>query len=399
MSESQLTHRCHIIPKWYMKWFAVWANKDIIYYSDLTSDKIKIERKNWYECDYWFHMDSYNFIDENWNIIDWLESYYAHREKKKSNELHKLLEHLYDMTKWINHLWINEKKWIVRILSILYEKVVYYHYLFPLLKWRNIINKDWYYLLVRLLISFRLYWWVFLKLLLLKKFKWIILFCETPIFYFWDIPAHITTNWYNNSLQDFLMNIWSNIIFPLSKNFLIAIENNNDNFWDTIVKVWKEYIISNFIEHVKKESLLSAVLNRLILNFQEYIAWPDKEIIEKAISARNIKNIYHRDVFIYATCEKFWPMLDVWYKDLQWMGENITNDYITHWIVKNHKIMTYLDELLDLELVDYIAYVSDLSKCEINNILKHWDFEKIFGNFEIFWVKIRDKIWTNSIYR
>ena len=400
--KDSLTHNCHIIPKRYMRGFAMEDWK--IYYASLSNFKnIIITEKDWYNCDYWFHRDSYNFKDNEWNIIDWLEWYFAIREDKKWKELHGLLKKLRsNIEKWIK-LSINDKKSVIRIISILYEKIVYYHYLFPLLKWKEILNEEWFYFINRLFISFKLYWWCFLKLLLTKKFKRIVLYSENPLFYFWDVPIHITTNWINNSLQDFILNEWSNLIFPLSKNFMIAIENRDDeHYGECCIEISEEFLKNYKDEDETKESLKSAVLKRIILNSQEYVAWPNKRLLNEALLSLKEKNIYSRDVFIYTTIEKagsiFKPILKFINEELELIDKNILEKDISNWITKNYNIIKYIDKNLDeYKPIKYFSYILWLSESEILNIINNNRYEKILWDFKVFGNNLRDKI-LNDIY-
>ena len=405
LQEKQTTHKCHIIPKRYMRQFKSWWNKPHIYYVDLNNLKWKpiFEDKDWDKCNYWYHEDAYNFLDFKWNIVDWLEKYYAKLEDNKGKSIRLLTKNLIqNIENWKNHLDKNEKDSIIWIISIIYEKIAYYHFIRSLSTEEKVVWEREYYYVTRLLIFFKIYWNCFLKILLNKKFKRTILYCKRPLFFFWDVPFHITTNWENSWLESFLKNRWSNIIFPLSKNFMIWIENNQDVwYWECCVHIQREDFLSWFNAIEDKETLKSAILNRCVLNFQEYVAWPNKKIIKKALKSKKHKNIYNKDVFIYATIERTNKIMKPYFmkieKDLYDIDKNEVDEIIRKWIKSNLKIMNYIDKLIKSKTNNFIWYIINKTPSEVNNLIKSGDFEKILWNFEIYWGELYWKL-SKEVY-
>lgn len=156
--------------------------------------------------------------------------------------------------------------------------------------------------------------------------KWLWIYSDQDLFYFWDQPFHFSTNrnnWTNdgNNFQTFFSRKWSNLYFPITKNLALVIENPPDNGYWWPINAWIE-ITSNLIQQVEQnikkdrvlgfipwESIIDTVLYRIVQNCEYYIAWPDEGQLKKALSNYG-KATYLPDPVSYIYKEKLFELLD-----------------------------------------------------------------------------------------
>ena len=165
----------------------------------------------------------------------------------------------------------------------------------------------------------------FFKELLIDPRNWKIIYSQEAPFFIWDSIFHVRVNGgkYNN-LMEFLNNPWSNLFFPLSKSIALEIEyphpdaNLPQEFLDkNVISLWKWAIIGNnhttvWPNWLKSESMEWTALYRIPKNCDWYLCWPNKELIEKAISEYDNCSIYEKDPFIYVID----VVIESWFKKL-----------------------------------------------------------------------------------
>ena len=163
----------------------------------------------------------------------------------------------------------------------------------------------------------------FFKELLMDPRNWKIIYSQEAPFFIWDSIFHVRVNGgkYNN-LMEFLNNPWSNLFFPLSKSIALEIEyphpdaNLPQEFLDkNVILLWKWAIIGNnhttvWPNRLKSESMEWTALYRIPKNCDWYLCWPNKELIEKAISEYDNCSTYEKDPFMYVIDEDVEP----WFK-------------------------------------------------------------------------------------
>lgn len=360
---TNITHKCHIIPKRYIRLFSTWwKKKSIIYVAALPQAKkrVRFKKENSEKCNFWYHIDTYNFKNELWKTITLFEDYYAEREDKISKEIHKFIERL---TKKIDENIIikinkNDKILIICSMSLILEKIVFFYFQKNLFKEKSPTNKD-FFITLRCFFIFKVCLHTILRFLEYKDFKRLIIYSPKKTFYFWDIPIHIDNI---TNFSNFFTTPHSNIIFPISSNLMIAIENCKWlNEEDKFYKISKKWIIKD--EKIP-ELIKKTIIERWISNLQEYIAWSNRKVIKKAIKAtKKINYEYTPDTLVETMTNKMENIIlpikkeiqEIIEKDFKESEEYIINssiefilDIYKHFDQRyaNKKILEYLNDIL-----------------------------------------------------
>ena len=170
----------------------------------------------------------------------------------------------------------------------------------------------------------------FFQKLLTDHWNWKILHSEDEPFFIWDSIFHVRANsqaW--NNLTELLNSPWSNLFFPLSKSIALVIEYPHPDadipqeFLDkNVIFLWAWAIIGNshttvWPNRLESESMEWTALYRIPKNCDWYLCWPNKEIIEKAISEYDNCSIYEKDPFMYTIDEKTKPLFQSFLESLQ----------------------------------------------------------------------------------
>lgn len=308
------TRKCHIIWQGYTKNFCNWEWKLHFFEKKDWVFQYALERTTkgfGYEEDVFNYFEQHS--DRNWGQrIDNLErKLWNNFEDKYSKFLNTLLDSIqttyYEFTP-------EDKQLLLNIMQFSLWKILFHKYW--KIKWTkntkdqiNQLETNTNEVISKLS--------PFFEELLTEPWNWKIIYSEENPFFIWDSIFHVRANskiW--NNLQEVLNNPWSNIFFPLSKSIALVIEYPHPDaiipqeFLDkNVIPLWTWAIIGNtdtteWPNWLKSESMEWTALYRIPQNCDWYLCWPNKELIEKAISEYDNCSIYEKDPFMYVIDEK-----------------------------------------------------------------------------------------------
>ncbi len=348
MNSVQITKDCHIIPKWYIRnfienWNIYFASKENWWNIKLSDNKYSFASKN----------NIYNYSNNN-NINGEFETYLSWKETKVANISKKLINH-FNKNIWNPYFGLkyDDKLNIIRIIMQLYEKILYYHLQYEFSKDNNWVIREenlgpifWH---MNVLMP---HFYCLFLILLSNDFYRSIIYSKNNKFYLWDTAFHIDSWWKYKQRESFFNHHGSSIYFPLSKNYAIHIEYKKNN--KTYLPFYDINIPNN------KNKFYKELTERIAINSNEYIAWPNKNYLEFII--KNKCNIWKYKPDIYNEQEN--SSLHKEAKYLNFSIEEFKN--INYWWTKLHLMYIKHEEFERYKAIDKNFY----KPCKIEKHLK-----------------------------
>ena len=321
------TRKCHIIWQGYTKNFCNWDWKLHFF-----------EKKDWEFLYIWerttkgigYEGDVFNYFEphdnRNWGRrFDALEGkLWNNFENEYSSLLNKILK---QVKAWNYNFTPDDKQLLLDIMKFSLWKILFHKYW--KIKWTN-NTKDELNLLTSITDGVISELSRFFQGLLTDRWNWKILHSEDEPFFIWDSIFHVRVNGGKcNNLTEFIDTPWSTLFFPLSKSIALVIEyphpdaNVPQEFLDkNVIPLWAWAIIGNnhttvWPNWLESESMEWTALYRIPKNCDWYLCWPNKEIIEKAISEYDNCSIYEKDPFMYTIDEETEPLFQSFLESLQ----------------------------------------------------------------------------------
>ena len=375
ISMVNIVKKCHVLSDMYLRNFSDSNWK--VYVSRLTWNNFEQPRlEETKNIGVISHL--YNYKWNNW-VDNEYENYFAWREGDLSKKILRALN-VIDITlqiPWSFLLNIEHKNNILALCLMLYEKVIYSfaHKYYHKERIINIID----YLALRFyVLDLKILVWTLLKLLLGNGFKrWIICDKNEGIFIS-DCPMHFHISKWDNNIKSFLENIWSNFIFPLSKKYLLVIERPIDTHGKNIFIQIDSKLLSHEDDDISNETIKNAVINRPIVNASKYVAWSNKQILQKAISEQVIYNqLYPKDPIVFNFGE--WMEERMKKYSMLWneicTTNNVDEDFIKERLDYLNKINTLFDQFFDKNILvlDYLSWLLQKNKSDIvKNLHEEW---------------------------